>query len=232
MSADPSRRIELEGVGPAERPIDLGLELTGFQTLGYRMYQFRAGQEIDGEAEGDEVLILILSGQVQMRVDEGEIWTLGDGPAAFDAPPAAVYLPPNHHYRITTLQDAQVGYVRSPAHGKYPPRLLRPEDNGTEATAGQHQRSVLGAGHSERLRCSQILLEAGIELRLDSAGERIVHFHLSGDSRAHWVHDGSMQTLKDGDALMACDEDLNLGVETGQAAALSFWTQPLQPGQP
>ena len=69
FASDFSRRIDLEGVGPAPRPVDIDQKQTGFKTLkSLRIYRFQPGPPILGESEVDEVFILPLTGEIQMAI--------------------------------------------------------------------------------------------------------------------------------------------------------------------
>lgn len=164
IPADDARRINLHGVGDVVRPVDIDTGVTRFEQLtSLRIYRFLAGQVIDGEAEGDEVCIVFLSGDVTMEV-RGKTthrWTFEGRKDVFEEAPHAVYLPPRHSYRLTSRGDAEVAYARSSARGDLPPRLIRPREVETETRAGVRIRRLLGPGDAEHLLCSEMLLAGG-----------------------------------------------------------------------
>jgi 5-deoxy-D-glucuronate isomerase len=88
---DFDRTVDLPGVGPTPRPVDVDRGVTGFRDLvSLRVYDFADGTVIEGEAEEDEVLVTLLSGAVEIAVT-------GAREAAFrlDADGDwAIYLPP------------------------------------------------------------------------------------------------------------------------------------------
>jgi hypothetical protein len=52
IEPDFDRMIELPGVGPTPRPVDIDQSVTGFRDLvSLRIYEFADGTTIDGEAE-------------------------------------------------------------------------------------------------------------------------------------------------------------------------------------
>ncbi len=160
ISADDTRRIHLPGVGEVARPVDVDTNLTGFRHLtSLRVYKFLQGQTIDGEAEGDEVCIVFMSGDATFAV-EGEtshVWTVEGRKDVFEAAPFVVYLPPRHSYRLTPHGDAEIAYARSSAQGNFPPRLIRPAEVRTESHAGVRVRSLLPPGAAEHLLCSEVV---------------------------------------------------------------------------
>lgn len=120
---DHDRTVDLPGVGPTPRPVDVDQATTGFQDLvSFRIYDFADGTVIDGEAEGDEVLVTLLSGAVSIEVTgphEGAFRLDADGDWA-------LYLPPRHHYRLTPLTPATVAYARARPTAWAAPRAFRP----------------------------------------------------------------------------------------------------------
>jgi hypothetical protein len=120
LASDFSRRIDLEGVGPAPRPVDIDQGKTGFTRLvSLRIYSFVPGPPILGEAEGDEVAIVVLNGACEIAVTGAASATFvlraGEGPRA-------IYLPPNHHYRLSPLGTVDVAYARARSATESPPR--------------------------------------------------------------------------------------------------------------
>ncbi len=128
IKADHHRRLQLAGVpDPVPRPVDIDQAQTGFAVLrSLRIYRFNAGSVIDGHAEEDEVMIVILAGSVHLRMSERDLEQ--DSPefvlSAVDdssGDPCAAYLPPHGAYRLTTRSNAEVAYARAtPSTGRAP----------------------------------------------------------------------------------------------------------------
>lgn len=161
LNSDFSRRIELEGVGPAPRPVDIDQTSTGFSRLvSLRIYSFTPGPPILGEAEGDEVAIVVLNGRCEIAVTgrHAETFMLDATEGA-----RAIYLPPNHHYRLTPLTIVDVAYSRARSTIEKAPRSFAgtPLDEGgafdkltfTLAAVGASDRmeATTGAAAAERL---------------------------------------------------------------------------------
>ncbi|MDB5505380.1 MAG: hypothetical protein JWR75_18 [Devosia sp.] len=173
LEANFSRRIDLPGVGPAPRPVDIDQSVTGFVDLvSLRIYSFAVGAPIDGEAEGDEVAIIVLTGSCMIAVTgaSAATFTLGDG-----AGPRAIYLPPEHHYRLTPLTPVDVAYCRARGRDARLPRAF-------DAVEGTGEL-LEDAGYFEKLEFS--LRHAGPEEQVrvataaGDAGERLVHVQSS-----------------------------------------------------
>lgn len=120
LASDFSRRIDLDGVGPAPRPVDIDQGKTGFSRLvSLRIYSFVPGPPIIGEAEGDEVAIVALNGCCEIAVTgaRSETFVLDATEGA-----RAIYLPPNHHYRLSPLSAVDVAYARARSATESAPR--------------------------------------------------------------------------------------------------------------
>jgi 5-deoxy-D-glucuronate isomerase len=150
IDADPGNMIDLPGVGPCPRPVDIHQGLTGFTTLKtLRIYRFAAGVTIDGESEGDEVWIVPLEGEIAMAIT-------GAHPlAARLSLSDALYMPPYHGYRLTPSVPATVAYARAAAQGLYPTQLA--------------------GGQTEHLAQAQVYLAEGEALVCESGAERLIH---------------------------------------------------------
>lgn len=163
IDADESRMIDLPGVGPCPRPVDIDQRLTGFKRLkSLRIYRFQPGPAINGDSEGDEVLILPLTGAVEMEITGAHPFR---GRLAAEGPLRALYMTPNHAYRLTAIGPVFVAYARARAAGLVPVQALTMQ--GSEAIA-------------EQLRFWQVSLAPGGSIDaggcLDTGGsETLVH---------------------------------------------------------
>lgn len=141
IAPDEGNLIDLPGAGPCPRPVDIDQAVTGFARLkSLRVYRFAADKVIDGESEGDEVLIALLGGEVRMEIT-------GATPLAADlAAGAVLYMPPGHAYSLSAAADALVAYGRASATGRLTSHL--PEG---AAAAGEILRlDALHLASSER----------------------------------------------------------------------------------
>lgn len=162
---DPRRTIHLDGVGDVRRPIEVGHDASGLTHLSMRAYDFLEGQVIDGEAEGDEVAIVLLSGRAVLRVmADGidETYELTGRKDPFEAPAHAVYLPPHYRYQLRLERDSTVSYSRSEANGERAPFHATPESGNVETLHGGVLRRVLfGEDAAEHITCEEWILPAG-----------------------------------------------------------------------
>ena len=163
IEPDFDRMIDLPGVGPCPRPVDVDQAATGFSNLvSLRIYDFADGSVIDGEAEGDEVLVTLLSGAatvVVSGVHDEEFTLQADGDWA-------IYLPPHHHYRLTPLAPAMVAYARARPEEAGAPRAYRPLNGVLSIEEGPSRL---------RLRLLALAGETDASAGLDTSLERLAH---------------------------------------------------------
>lgn len=109
---DYNRRIDLPGAGPCPRPVDIDQSVTGFTGLvSLRVYSFSRGMVIHGEAEEDELFIVLMRGVIEVAVDQGAA-RVGAFSLRHDHGARAVYMPPQSAYLLKAGSDADVAYAR------------------------------------------------------------------------------------------------------------------------
>ncbi len=165
VPSDWDARIWIDGVGDAERRLEVTPAIAGWESLSFRSYTFRAGQVIAGEPAADEMAMVLLSGAVTIEAAGPgwrETWDCRGRESVFAGPPYAIYLPPGHTYRTTVHADADCAYGRAPAAGTRSPRLVRPDDLAGETDRdGTRITRVLGPGDTEHLACQEAVVAGG-----------------------------------------------------------------------
>lgn len=126
IKADQHRRLELPGVpGTVRRPVDIDKSKTGFVNLrSLRIYCFDVDSVINGHAEEDELLIVVMAGSVELTISEG---SSVENPRQYILSAVsearsnlcAAYLPPHAAYKLVPQHEAVVAYARAtPAGGR------------------------------------------------------------------------------------------------------------------
>ena len=152
IKADHGRRIPIHGVPqPVSRPVDIDQAITGFRDLrSLRIYRFDEGAVIDGDAEQDEVFVVVLAGSVAFTVsgtqpDHFELSAAGAVPARA----CVAYLPPRHTYHLRSHTGSEVAYARATPDLAREPRAFAPRHVAASpgVTVVIEERA-----HAERLR--------------------------------------------------------------------------------
>ena len=160
IKADHDRKISIHGVqGPVSRPVDIDQSITGFRDLrSLRIYRFDEGAVIDGDAEQDEVFVVVLAGSVAFTVsgttpDHFELSAAGE----LSAGACAAYLPPRHTYRLRSHTGSEVAYARATPQLAREPRAFAPRhlraSPGVTVVIEEH-------AHAERLRLQLLHIDA------------------------------------------------------------------------
>ena len=145
LKADDQRRVQVPGVpGRVRRPVDIDRAQTAFAHLrSLRIYCFDADSVINGHAEEDEVLIVVVTGSVELTMSENDM-QVSSSPlflsAASDSQskPCAAYLPPHAAYRLIPRGNAEVAYARATPPGGRPATVFN-----SQASPGQFGVTVL-----------------------------------------------------------------------------------------
>ncbi len=173
IKADHDRRLEIPGVpNLVRRPVDIDQSQTGFANLrSLRIYRFDADSVIDGHAEEDEVLIVVMAGSIELTMSENNSpdsqqnsprpFTLS---AANDSHsnPCAAYLPPHAAYRLIPRGDAEVAYARAtPAVGR-PPNVFNSQIRSDQVRLDHAGVAVLfeESTYPQRLRLRLVQIKA------------------------------------------------------------------------
>lgn len=165
--------VEIEGIaGPVPRPVSIDQAKTGFERLRtLRVYRFSEGVPVDGHAEEDEVLLVVLSGSVELKLT-GEGTAVGpvqlDAARSTSGTPCVAYLPPHGEYRLVPSAPADVAYVRARPQSGRPPRVF-PR---TPASGSRDSNLVFEEMHYAELLRIRIVL--GPRLILGTQGDEIL----------------------------------------------------------
>jgi hypothetical protein len=192
--ADPTRRLTFPGIGEVERPLEVTREQTGWAAPTARAYQYRAGQAIDGDAEGDEMVMVLIDGELTLSGTGLEPRVCSRHDPLTD-PATVLYLPPGASYRAEVRHDARVLYCRAPG---------TPDAEGRPAWIGERLDGTISA----QLRLREDVVPAGTWATLPIGGNGtprgiVYHRFAAPDGFALTAEpDGAATTVRDGDAIV------------------------------
>lgn len=192
IDKDDNRMIDLPGVGPCPRPVDIDESVTGFETLkSLRIYRFQRGAAIEGESEIDEVFVVPVTGRISLAIS-------GAHPVAAElspeGPARALYMTPDHAYRLAPGAETLVAYARAAAEGRVPCQAVEAAES---------------AGLAEKLAFRVVGLKTGETLSLGGAVETLCSV-VDGQGRLGETVLNSGQTVA-----LAHGETAEIGTETG-----------------
>ena len=121
-------------------------EQAGWKHVGFRALRLRVGEREALETGARELCVVVLSGTVDVRVDDVTHAGLGSRASVFDdAAPAAIYVPGGRAVAIVAGTDAEVALCTAPAGSS--PRAVKRLD------PAAMRRSVRGQGSNQRFIC-------------------------------------------------------------------------------
>ena len=110
-------------------------ELAPFrQYLDFSVHELQEGEKLEMAHPGREVALLPLGGDVQAEAG-GKSFKLSRADV-FSDPPQVVYVPTAEVLRVTAATRASFAVGGAPAEGRYPVRLVEPEEMRTEMRGG------------------------------------------------------------------------------------------------
>ena len=193
VAPDFARRIDLPGAGPCPRPVDIDRSKAALERLvSLRVYSFASGVEIDGEAEGDEVFIVLMRGAADFAVDHGG--ARADFALRINGE-RAIYMPPHASYHLRAVEDCDIAYARCDPVGEG--RAVR----GFSAEGGR----VSVADHAGGMELALQTLSVGRHPLVAANGgspERFVHVRSNGGTirlGGERLGDWSSAILSDGE---------------------------------
>jgi 5-deoxy-glucuronate isomerase len=90
-------------------------ESAGWQHVGFRLLELRAGQQVSASGVGRETCVVVLTGTTLVRVGGENFGGIGSRASVFDdVAPGAVYIPAGVPYVIDAVASAQVAICTAP----------------------------------------------------------------------------------------------------------------------
>lgn len=116
-------------------------ESAGWRYVGFEALELAPGQTLTRELPDREQCLVLLSGRAAIRIDGGERQAIGERSDPLSGKPFALYLPPRSCAQLTAATRCELAVGSAPAAGRFPPRVIRPEEV---------EREVRGTGTNTR----------------------------------------------------------------------------------
>jgi 5-deoxy-glucuronate isomerase len=137
---------------------------------GWKFVRFAVHQLVPDSAwrsvsKGEEICLVLLEGACDVECD-GLRFPLGPRTDVFSAYPHAIYLPPGTKFRVTAKTRTEIAECAAPASGRFPLRVVRPQDCGFEIRGGGNAtRQIVDilppAFPADRLMICEVFTPAG-----------------------------------------------------------------------
>ncbi len=139
-------RLQVKGAPTGRTIVDVTPQSAGWEHVGFRATRLAAGESETMDTGTRELCLVVLTGQVDLRIGKQTWSALGTRDSVFDErAPAAIYVPPGQTVTVHALRDCELGWCTAP--GDAQPRSVRLLD------PAQMKRSVRGKGSNTRHVC-------------------------------------------------------------------------------
>ena len=124
------------------RVLALGPADAGWRYAGFDLYRRQPGETARGETGNTEAMLVFVEGRGAVRAGGTDYGELGGRQDVFSREkPWSLYLPPGVAWQVAAASELDLAVCRAPAEGRYPPRLVAPDDV---------PREIRGRGANER----------------------------------------------------------------------------------
>ncbi|HAN69578.1 MAG TPA: 5-deoxy-glucuronate isomerase [Halieaceae bacterium] len=121
-------------------------ESAGWRYVGFDCFELAAGRSVARHSGDRELCLVLVGGRASVRAGDQSWESIGERSSPFEGvAPYAVYVPPRCDYTVTAETDLELAVCSAPASGRFPARLIRPQDC---------ERSERGSGSNRRLICN------------------------------------------------------------------------------
>jgi 5-deoxy-glucuronate isomerase len=141
MSYLHSRPSNVDDAGCIQR---ITPQSANWQYVSFEVHQLAAGQTKQFASSDQETCMVIVSGLADVKTEQESWPNIGERMSVFEKKaPYSVYTPPGDTITVTANTDLEVAICQAPATGKYPTRLIKPQDCSYETRGtGTNQRHV------------------------------------------------------------------------------------------
>jgi len=142
-------------------------ESANWKYVGFEVYKLKAGQTLQQMSATNEICVVIVSGKGNIATQDCSWQNLGERMSPFEQKaPYSVYLPPNDNFIVTATTEMELAVCRAPAQGKYPAKLITPQDCSYElrgsGTNTRHVCNILfGNAEAESLLVVEVITPNG-----------------------------------------------------------------------
>ncbi len=114
--------------------LDVTPQSANWKHLSFRVSRLSAGQVYELSSGNTEVAVVPQEGSYSVSVGDHRFDVSRKG--VFEEMPHILYVPPGHDVRIEAVTDCELATGGAPAEGKYPLRLIRPDEMKYEIRGG------------------------------------------------------------------------------------------------
>ena len=115
----------------------------GWAHVGFEVCLLEPGESLSRETGDREVCLVLLAGKARISAGGEDFGILGERASPFEGKPWAVYVPAGTNFEVTAETTLELAICSAPGTGKYPPRLIGPDQHSVETRGeGTNRRFV------------------------------------------------------------------------------------------
>lgn len=122
-------------------------QAAGWRYVGFEVYALAPGQSVGHETQGNEVCLVLVSGQARIVAGGLDLGVLGERMSPFEGRPWSVYVPAGSRWSAGAQGSCELAVCLSPATGKLPVKVIPPQEVSEETrgsgTNTRHVRNIL-----------------------------------------------------------------------------------------
>ncbi len=118
-------------------------ESAGWRHVGFEVCQLAPGQSLSRDTGDREVCLVLLAGKANISAGGEDLGAIGERTSPFEGKPWSAYVPARSRFAVTAETELELAICSAPGTGRYPARLIGPDDLSTETRGeGTNRRFV------------------------------------------------------------------------------------------
>jgi 5-deoxy-glucuronate isomerase len=136
--------------------VSVSVQDAGWEYLDFSVHELQKGEKLKVAHPGREVALLPLEGELEAEAG-GKGFKLARKDV-FSDPPYVLYVPPTEVLRVSAVSGTAFAVGGAPAEGRYPVRLIEPEEMRTEMRGGGPATRQIGHVLAAPLPAERLIL--------------------------------------------------------------------------
>lgn len=173
--------------------VEVSPSAAGWDTIHFQARRLAAGDAWSFQTAGNELVLVVLGGTLDVTSDRGTWSGLGRRAHVFAGLPYALYLSRNTAFTVTAASDCEFAVAWTLADQDFPPRLIAPSDVSIEVRGGDHATRQINGMLKPGFPCQRLV---GVEV-----------YTPSGNWSSYPPHKHDVHTVDAGGNLLQADLD-------------------------
>lgn len=139
----PNLLVKPRDPGSDGRVLSVTPESAGWTYVGFEVFRLTAGETLRRDTGDREVCLVLLAGRAAVRAGGEDFGVIGERSDPFGGKPWSVYVPAKDAFALTAEGEVEIGLCSAPGTGKFPARLIGPDQVGFEERGQGSNRRLI-----------------------------------------------------------------------------------------